>query len=48
MVEQSPFPGEAAVVKKVLVVCPVTLITVCHDFSFVGRDIDVELEKRVS
>jgi hypothetical protein len=37
MVEQSPFPGEAAVVKKVLVVCPVTLITVYPNSSFLGK-----------
>ena len=28
MIEQSPFPGEKPIVKKVLVVCPVTLIDV--------------------
>ena len=43
IVEQSPFPGESAVIKKVLVVCPVTLIVVLPKSNI----LTLELEKRI-
>jgi DNA repair and recombination protein RAD54B len=43
-VEQSPFPGESSVVKKVLVVCPMTLVNVIiQRFNLI-----LELEERIS
>jgi len=44
--EQSPFPGESAIAKKVVVVCPVTLITV-HFHSGRKNLTLLELESRV-
>jgi DNA repair and recombination protein RAD54B len=43
-IEQSPIPGERAVIKKVLVVCPVTLINVPPSLTV----LILELENRIS